>query len=79
MFFHFCQFSFSQPPPLSTRPPVTGCKILQNITGSVVVNETNDTNLAFERVVPGVYLFTVLAVNVLGDGDEPYDIIVTGK
>ena len=35
-----------------------------------MVNQTNDTKFAVECVAPGVYFFTVLAVNVLGDGQE---------
>ena len=30
---------------------------------------TNDTKFVMESITPGVYFFTVLAVNVLGDGE----------
>ena len=38
---------------------------------------TNDTKYIVERTIRGVYLFTVLARNVLGDGDGS-TIVVTG-
>ena len=41
-----------------------------NITGSVMVNLTIDNNVTVEGVTPGVYLFSVLAYNILGDGSE---------
>ena len=31
---------------------------------------TNETKFAMEGVAPGVYFFTVLAMNALGDGKE---------
>ena len=74
-----CKLFFSQPPPPSSRPPVTGYKILHNTTDSVVVNQTTDTNFTAENSEPGVYLFTVLAINILGDGVEnPIVVTVTG-
>ena len=45
-----------------------GYKIFHNITGSVLVNQTNYTTFVFENVTPGTYLFTVLAINIVGDG-----------
>ena len=60
----------SQPPLPSTRPPVLGYKVSYNITGSVMVNLTSDNNFTIGGVTPGVYLFTVLAFNILGDGSE---------
>ena len=60
----------SQPPHPSTRPPVTGYKIYHNTTGSAMLNFTCETQFIIEGVMPGVYFFTVLAVNVLGDGKE---------
>ena len=61
---------FPQPPSPSSRPPVTGYKISHNITGSVTVNQTNDTNFTAVGVAPGVYFFAVLAVNTFGNGKE---------
>ena len=61
---------FSQPPPSSSRPPVTGYKIIYNTTGSALITQTSETNFVINGVMPGVYFFTVLAVNVLGDGKE---------
>ena len=58
---------------------MTGYKILHNTTGSVVVNQTTDTNFTVENFEPGVYLFTVLAINILGNGVEnPIVVTVTG-
>ena len=59
----------SQSPP-SSRPPVTGYNISHNITGSVMVDFTNDTNFSVEDVDPGAYFFTVHAVNTFGRGKE---------
>ena len=58
----------SKPPSPLSRPPVIGYNISHNTTGSIVFYQTNCTILVIDDVVPGVYLFTVLAVNVLGDG-----------
>ena len=69
---------FSQPPPPSSRPPVIEYKILQNNTGNLAMTMTSDTQYIVEVVVPGVYLFTVLAYNILGDGKQS-TIIVTGE
>ena len=70
---------FSQPPTPSSRPPVTGYRISHNTTGSVLVNQTTCTTFVIENAGPGVYVFTVLAVNILGDGEEESTvIIVTG-
>ena len=73
----------SQPPPPSSRLPVTGYKIVHNITESVIVNQTTDTctcnTFRVDSLEPGVYLFTVLAVNALGDGAETSTLLtVTG-
>ena len=70
--------AFSQPPPPSSRPPVTGYKIFHNITGSAVVIQTSDRTFIIEGVLPGVYFFTVLAVNTLGNGKEE-TIFIVGK
>ena len=56
-----------------------GYEISHNITGSVLVNQTTYTAFVFENVTPGAYLFTVLAVNILGDGvEESIVLIVSG-
>ena len=60
----------SQPLPPSSRPPVTGYKISHDTTGSVMVEQTNDTNFTVEGVTPGVYSFAVLAVNSCRKGKE---------
>ena len=67
-----------QPPASSSRPPVTGYKITHNTTGSVLVNKTSDTLFPFVGVAPGVYLFSVQAVNALGDG-KAESLTVFGK
>ena len=51
--------------------------ISHNNTGSEVVTTTNDTEYTIRFMAPGVYLFTVQAYNVLGDGKES-SIVVTG-
>ena len=66
---------FSQPPPPSTRPPVTGYKILHSTTGSVMITQTTDTKFIFESLNPGVYFFSVLATNILGDGMETCTVL----
>ena len=68
----------SQPPPASSRPPVTGYKISHNITGSVMVIFTSETKFVIENVAPGVYFFTVIAVNVLGNGKEESMLVMGG-
>ena len=69
----------SQPPPPSLRPPVTGYKILHNITGVIMANQTIDTNFRVDSLEAGIYLFTVLAVNILGDGAETSTLLaITG-
>ena len=68
---------FSQPPPPSSRPPVIGYKIFHNYTGNSMETMTSDTQHIVEFTVPGVYLFTVMAYNVLGDGKQS-TIVVTG-
>ena len=50
-------------------------KIFHNTTGSVLLNQTNYTTFVLEHVTPGAYLFTVLAVNILGDGVEESTVI----
>ena len=49
---------------------MTGYKISHNATGVVLVNGTNDTNFTIEHLSPGTYLFSVLAVNTLGEGEK---------
>ena len=68
---------FTQPPPPSSRPPVAGYKVSQNITGNVAVTSTSDTEHIVVLNGPGVYLFKVQAFSVLGDGSERH-VLVTG-
>ena len=68
---------FSQPPPSSSRPPVIEYKIFHNNTGNLILAMTSDPRFDVEYTSPGVYQFTVLAYNVLGDGNES-TIFVTG-
>ena len=53
-------------------------QIAHNIAGSVMVKTTNETICAFKCVEVGVYLFTVVAVNILGKGKEA-NITTTGE
>ena len=55
---------------------MTGYKVTHNTTRSVLVNWTSNTTFTVESVGTGIYLFTVLAINVVGDGAEES---VTGK
>ena len=41
----------------------------------MLVNQTNYTIFVVESAAPGVYLFTVLAVNILGKGEEESTVI----
>ena len=70
-------FLFPQPPPPPSRPPVIEYKIFYNITGNLIVAMTNDTEYIVQYYTPGVYVFTVLGYNVLGDGSGS-TIVVTG-
>ena len=72
-------FPFSQPPPPSSRPPVIGYKISHNVTGSEAIDQTNDTTFTVDNERPGVYLFSVLAVNVLGEGLKAEITTTVGK
>ena len=70
----------SQPPPPSSRPPMTRYKLAYNFTGGVMEYQTTDTNFTVENLTEaGVYMFTVLAVNFLGDGAETSKLLtITG-
>ena len=54
-----------------------GYKITHNTTGSVLVNQTSYSLFPIVGVAPGVYFFSVQAVNVLGDG-ETESLMVVG-
>ena len=69
---------FSQPTPPSSTPPVIEYKILHSNTGNFIETTTNDNEYIVEFTTPGVYLFTVLAYNVLGDGEQS-TIFITGQ
>ena len=72
--------AFSQPPPLSSRPPVTGYVVSHNTTGSVLTNLTHETKFTLEGVRVGVYSFTVQAFNILGVGaTEAVSVTATGR
>ena len=58
-----------QPPPQSSRPPVTGYSISHNTTGSMHVNKTKIKAFTVEDVYQGVYCFSIWASNVVGDGE----------
>ena len=74
----YLSFLFFQPPPPSSRPPVTEYEIRHNTTGNnLTVTMTEDTEYIVEYTIPGVYLFIVLARNVLGDGNGT-SILLTG-
>ena len=60
----------SQDPPPSLRPPVITFQISHNITDDATAIQTNDTFFTVENLDPGAYLFSVWAVNVLGDGEK---------
>ena len=75
--YFYMSLLFSQPLPPSSRPPVIEYKILHNSTGILTLALTNDTGYIVEYTSPGVYQFTVLAYNILGDGNGS-TIFVTG-
>ena len=52
-------------------------KISYNATGGVLETKTSETAFALDGVAPGVYIFTVLAINIIGDGEKD-NITVTG-
>ena len=59
-----------QPPPKSTRPPVIGYNISYNATGTLEANVTYNTKFVIRMIPPEVILFTVNALNILGNGRE---------
>ena len=60
---------FPQPPPLSSRPPVTGYFISYNTFSSLfLTNYTNKTEFTLKGAVKGVNTFTIEAINILGVG-----------
>ena len=44
----------------------------------MIMNQTNDTVFSVEDVAPGVYVFDIVAFNVLGDGHVS-SLVVTGE
>ena len=63
-------YECSQAPPPSLRPPVVTFWISHNITDGAMAIQTMDPFFTFENLDPGTYLFSVWAVNVLGDGEK---------
>ena len=59
-----------QAPLASSRPPVIGYSFSHNVTGTVEMNVTNNTEFVIQIIPPGVITFTVNAVNTLGNGKE---------
>ena len=72
------ELAFSQPPPPASRPPVLGYKIFHNTSDNVLINHTNETAFSVEGMAPGVYLFDILAFNILGDGSGS-SLLVIGE
>ena len=70
IYIYIYTYKHFQVPPLSTRPPVIMYQISHNITDGATAIQTNDTTFTFENLDPGTYLFSVRAVNVLGDGEK---------
>ena len=89
MSFIFVQFSgylydnlcatslLSQDSTPSSSPPVTGYNISHNTTGGVKFNWTNETIFIIDNVAQGDYLFAIVAVNALGEGEQ-YNCSITG-
>ena len=63
-------FTFLQPPPSSTRPHILGYIVSHNANGTMKLFETNDTKFVLENASSSSFVFTVVAVNVLGAGEE---------
>ena len=61
---------FLQPPPSSTRPHVIGYTVSHNASGTVQMYDTTYTSFVMESASPSLFVFTVVAVNVLGTGEE---------
>ena len=59
-----------QPPPQSSRPPVVGYNVLYNASGAVGMNVTNNAKFVIKIIPPEVVVFTVNAMNVLGNGKD---------
>ena len=59
-----------QPPPSSKRPHVIGYNVSHNASGTVRMYDTNGTNFVMESASPTLFVFTVVAFNVLGAGEE---------
>ena len=57
-----------QPPPPTSRPPVKEYWIAHNTTGEVTLNQTTNSEFFFGNLPPGIYIFTLCAINLLGDG-----------
>ena len=62
--------NFRQPPPSSTRPHVLGYNVSHNASGTLKLYETIDTNFIMESASPSLFVLAVVAVNVLGAGEE---------
>ena len=61
-----------QPPPLSTRPHVLGYNVSHNASGIVQMYETNHTSVVVESASSCTLVFTIVAINVLGSGEESH-------
>ena len=69
-------YVYVQPPPPTSRPPVEGYWIAHNTTGQVTMNQTRDSEFFVGNLPPGIYFFTLWAINLLGDGEASN---ITGK
>ena len=65
---------FQDPLP-SSRPPVTGYYIYHHTTGSLKFIWTNETMFTFDDVASGSYIFVIVAVNTIGEGEQNYCLI----
>ena len=62
-------YVFVQPLSLTSRPPVKEYGIAHNTTGQVTLNQTRESEFFVGNLPPGIYLFTLWAINLLGDGE----------
>ena len=69
---YFLFLNLLQPPPSSTRPHVIAYNVSFNVSGTVQMYQTTHTVFGMEGAPPSLFVFTVVAVNILGAGEESY-------
>ena len=62
-------YVYVQPPPPTSRPSIKGYWIAHNTTGQLTLNQTKENEFFVGKLPPAIYLFTLWATNLLGDGE----------